>query len=404
MNVLIFTLVVFAGSLFAGFLGSLTGLGGGVVIVPLLTVALGVDIRYAIGASLVSVIATSSGAAAAYLKEGFTNMRVGIFLEVATTSGAILGASVATRLPGPAIEVVFGVVLLVSVYLTLSLRKLPAVGGEGLARRLRLNGSYPTPNGDVSYTPRRVPLGFGIMAGAGALSGLLGIGSGAVKVLALDQAMRLPFKVSTTTSNFMIGVTAAASAGIYLRRGFITPGLAMPVMLGVLAGSLIGARLLISARAPPASRLRRRDLRAGRRDDRRGAAPMIRRSDQGRWSDRAVEATMGTVLRYGVVLAAVLVAAGGVAYLFERWDHATHYSVFAGSPESLTTPAAILRGALALDPASLIALGLVVLVLTPVARVVFALLAFVEQRDRLYVIFSLIVLSVLFIGLTGHSL
>jgi uncharacterized membrane protein len=131
---------------------------------------------------------------------------------------------------------------------------------------------------------------------------------------------------------------------------------------------------------------------------------MIRRSDQGRWSDRAVEATMGTVLRYGVVLAAVLVAAGGVAYLFERWDHATHYSVFAGSPESLTTPAAILRGTLALDPASLIALGLVVLVLTPVARVVFALLAFVEQRDRLYVIFSLIVLSVLFIGLTGHSL
>jgi uncharacterized protein len=253
VNVLAFTLVVFVGSLFAGFLGSLTGLGGGVVIVPLLTVALGVDIRYAIGASLVSVIATSSGAATAYLKEGFTNMRVGIFLEVATTSGAILGASLATRLPGPAIEVVFGVVLLVSVFLTLSLREppaaeVPAVGDEGLAHRLRLSGSYPTSTGDVSYAPRRVPLGFGIMAGAGVLSGLLGIGSGAVKVLALDQAMRLPFKVSTTTSNFMIGVTAAASAGIYLRRGFITPGLAMPVMLGVLAGSLVGARLLIRAR------------------------------------------------------------------------------------------------------------------------------------------------------------
>lgn len=255
MNVLVFTLVVFAGSLFAGFLGSLTGLGGGVVIVPLLTVALGVDIRYAIGASLVSVIATSSGSAAAYLKEGFTNMRVGIFLEVATTSGAIIGASVATRVPGLAIEVVFGVVLLVSVYLTFTLREppaaeAPAVGDEGLAHQLRLGGSYPTPKGEESYTPRRVPLGFGIMAGAGALSGLLGIGSGAVKVLALDQAMRLPLKVSTTTSNFMIGVTAAASAGIYLRRGFITPGLAMPVMLGVLAGSLIGARLLIRARAP----------------------------------------------------------------------------------------------------------------------------------------------------------
>ena len=253
MNVLDFTLVVFAGSLFAGFLGSLTGLGGGVVIVPLLTVALGVDVHYAIGASLVSVIATSSGSAAAYLKEGFTNMRVGIFLEVATTSGAIVGASVATVLPGPAIEVVFGVVLLVSVYLTLSLREpatevTPVPGNEGLPRRLRLAGSYPTPVGEVAYAPRRVPLGFGIMAGAGMLSGLLGIGSGAVKVLALDQAMRLPFKVSTTTSNFMIGVTAAASAGVYLRRGFISPGLAMPVMLGVLGGSLIGARLLIGAR------------------------------------------------------------------------------------------------------------------------------------------------------------
>ena len=253
MNVLDFTLVVFAGSLFAGFLGSLTGLGGGVVIVPLLTVALGVDVHYAIGASLVSVIATSSGSAAAYLKEGFTNMRVGIFLEVATTSGAIVGASVATILPGAAIEVVFGVVLLVSVYLTLSLRE-PAEGvatvvdGDALGRRLRLAGSYPTPAGEVDYAPRRVPLGFGIMASAGVLSGLLGIGSGAVKVLALDQAMRLPFKVSTTTSNFMIGVTAAASAGIYLRRGFISPGLAAPVMLGVLGGSLIGARLLIGAR------------------------------------------------------------------------------------------------------------------------------------------------------------
>lgn len=253
MSVLDFTLVVFAGSLFAGFLGSLTGLGGGVVIVPLLTVALGVDVHYAIGASLVSVIATSSGAAASYLKEGFTNMRVGIFLEVATTSGAIVGASVATRLPGAAIEVVFGAVLLISVYLTISLREQQAAdagpaGGETLARRLRLSGSYPTPAGEVDYVPRRVPLGFGIMAGAGALSGLLGIGSGAVKVLALDQAMRLPFKVSTTTSNFMIGVTAAASAGVYLRRGFIEPSLVMPVMLGVLAGSLVGARLLIGAR------------------------------------------------------------------------------------------------------------------------------------------------------------
>ena len=251
MTVLVFTLAVFGGSLFAGFLGSLTGLGGGVVIVPLLTVALGVDVRYAIGASLVSVIATSSGSAAAYLREGFTNMRIGIFLEVATTSGAIVGAGLATRLPAPAIEVTFGIVLLVSVYLTLTLRE-PQGGadadGDRLARRLRLNGAYPTPPGETAYTARRVPLGFGIMAGAGILSGLLGIGSGAVKVLALDQAMRLPFKVSTTTSNFMIGVTAAAGAGVYLRRGFIAPGLAAPVMLGVLVGSLVGARYLAGAK------------------------------------------------------------------------------------------------------------------------------------------------------------
>ncbi len=251
MDILAFTAVVFAGALFAGFLGSLTGLGGGVVIVPLLTVALGVDIRYAIGASLVSVIATSSGAAAAYLKEGFTNMRIGIFLEVATTAGAIVGASLATHLPAPVIEVVFGVVLLVSVYLTLAVREPKTAGeaeGDRLALRLRLDGEYPGPRGPVRYVAQRVPIGFGVMAGAGLLSGLLGIGSGAVKVLALDQAMRLPFKVSTTTSNFMIGVTAAAGAGVYLRRGFIAPGVAMPVMLGVLIGSVVGARFLTGAK------------------------------------------------------------------------------------------------------------------------------------------------------------
>jgi uncharacterized membrane protein YfcA len=252
VDLLTFTLIVFCGALAAGFLGSLTGLGGGVVIVPLLTVFLGVDIRYAIGASLVSVIATSSGAAAAYLKEGLTNIRVGIFLEVATTIGAVVGATLATRLPATTIEVVFGVVLLVSVYLSLRLKEPPpsTATPTGLARTLELSGAYPTPAGVVAYSPRRIPLGFGIMAGAGALSGLLGIGSGAVKVLALDQAMRLPFKVSTTTSNFMIGVTAAASAGIYLRRGFIEPALTMPVVLGVLAGSLLGARLLFAAPSP----------------------------------------------------------------------------------------------------------------------------------------------------------
>jgi uncharacterized membrane protein YfcA len=252
VNVSIFTSVVFTGSIVAGLLGSLTGLGGGVVIVPLLTVALGVDIRYAIGASLVSVIATSSGAAAAYVREGFTNLRIGMLLEIATTMGALFGAALATHLQPAIIETIFGCVLLVSVYLSVTAKEpAPAKHEDGgrLVRELRLKGTYPTSDGIVAYAPRRVPLGFAIMGVAGTLSGLLGIGSGAVKVLALDQAMRLPFKVSTTTSNFMIGVTAAASAGVYLRRGFIHPALAMPVMLGVLVGSLIGARLLVAAKS-----------------------------------------------------------------------------------------------------------------------------------------------------------
>ena len=245
-----FTLLIAAGSFLAGLLGSLTGLGGGVIIVPLLTLLFGVDIRYAIGASLVSVIATSSGAAAAYLKEGYSNIRVGMFLEVATTVGALCGAFLATLIPTATIAVIFGIVLLYSAWTSIK----PEIDlpihetGDRFARLLRLDGTYPTPEGIRAYHVRGVPLGFGLMYVAGALSGLLGIGSGAVKVLAMDRAMRIPFKVSTTTSNFMIGVTAAASAGIYLHRGYIDPGLAMPVMLGVLLGALLGARILPEAK------------------------------------------------------------------------------------------------------------------------------------------------------------
>lgn len=231
----------------AGLLGALTGLGGGVVLVPVLTLLFKIDIRYAIGASLISVIATSSGAAAAYVREGFSNIRIGMFLEVATTLGAIFGAFLAIHLSTHVIGIVFGIVLLYSAYA--SFRTKHASGStshDPLAMRLRLQGVNPE---DLQpYCAQLVPAGFGIMGIAGILSGLLGIGSGAVKVLAMDQAMRLPFKVSTTTSNFMIGVTAAASAGIYLSRGYIDPGLAMPVMLGVLAGSLIGSRLLVKAK------------------------------------------------------------------------------------------------------------------------------------------------------------
>ncbi len=245
-----FTLLIAAGSFLAGLLGSLTGLGGGVIIVPLLTLVFGVDIRYAIGASLVSVIATSSGAAAAFLKEGFSNIRVGMFLEVATTVGALCGAYLATRIPTAAIAIIFGIVLLYSAWTSIKpVTEVPIQETEGrFARLLKLDGTYPTPEGIRAYHVRGVPLGFGLMYVAGALSGLLGIGSGAVKVLAMDRTMSIPFKVSTTTSNFMIGVTAAASAGIYLRRGYLDPGLAMPVMLGVLLGALVGARILPEAK------------------------------------------------------------------------------------------------------------------------------------------------------------
>jgi uncharacterized protein len=249
MSVFEFTGLVWIGSLAAGFLGSLTGLGGGVVLVPLLTLLFKVDIRYAIGASLVSVIATSSGAAAAYVKEGFSNIRIGMFLEIATTLGALAGAFLAAKVSTGAIAVVFGVTLLYSAFLSRRPRSQRErdIPPDPLATRLRMNGSFPEAGGMRSYNVQHVPAGFSLMFGAGALSGLLGIGSGAVKVLAMDQAMKIPFKVSTTTSNFMIGVTAAASAGIYLSRGYIDPGLSMPVMLGVLLGSLLGARILAKA-------------------------------------------------------------------------------------------------------------------------------------------------------------
>jgi len=241
----------------AGFLGSLTGLGGGVVLTPVLTLLFGVDIRYSIGATLVSVIATSSGAASAYVREGFSNIRIGMLLEIATTTGAVAGAFLATRTPTAALGVIFGVVLLYSAGQSFRQPTASASGGpaDPLAVRFNLNSRYPSPHGMREYQVRRVKTGFGLMFGAGTLSGLLGIGSGALKVIAMDQAMGVPFKVSTATSNFMIGVTAAASAGVYLGRGYIDPVLTLPVMLGVLAGSILGARLLAGAKTKVLRRL-----------------------------------------------------------------------------------------------------------------------------------------------------
>ena len=252
MNVLGFTALLFSGAAAAGLVGALTGLGGGVVLVPLLTLGLGVDIKYAIGTALVAVIATSSGAAAAYVREGFSNVRIGLFFEIATTLGALLGAFLAARTPTSAIAVIFGAVLLGST--AFSWKGHAAAAGiqspDPLATRLGLNGSFPSlAGGEQAYFPRRVPLAWLLMVVAGAASGLLGIGSGALKVLSMDNVLGLPYKVSTTTSNFMIGVTAAASAGVYLSRGYIDPALAAPAVLGVLAGSALGARILTATRS-----------------------------------------------------------------------------------------------------------------------------------------------------------
>ena len=244
-SVLIFTIILLAGAYLAGLLGSLTGLGGGVVVIPLLTLGFGIDFRYAIGAALVASIATSSGSASAYVKEGMTNIRLGMFLEIATTLGAEGGAFVALWMPTNIIAVIFGVTLIFTAIMTQ--RKGPAnedVKGSELARKLKLYGTYPTKEGLKSYQLTHVISGFFIMIVAGVLSGLLGIGSGVLKVLAMDSAMKVPFKVSTTTSNFMIGVTACASAVVYLQRGYIQPGIAFPIMIGVLGGAVTGAKLL----------------------------------------------------------------------------------------------------------------------------------------------------------------
>ncbi|WP_321424004.1 sulfite exporter TauE/SafE family protein [uncultured Bacteroides sp.] len=245
MSILAFTLILLLGAFLAGLAGSLTGLGGGVVVIPLLTLCFNIDIRYAIGAALVASIATSSGSASAYVKEGITNMRLGMFLEIATTVGAVFGAAIAIYMPTNVIAVIFGMVLIFSAAMTLRKKyDHSVVKGSMTAEKLKLNGSYPTKDGQVEYELTNVVGGFSLMSLAGVLSGLLGIGSGALKVLAMDSVMRVPFKVSTTTSNFMIGVTAAASAVVYLQRGYIDPGIAFPVIIGVLAGATTGAKLL----------------------------------------------------------------------------------------------------------------------------------------------------------------
>ena len=252
MTPLDLTLVLFGVGVVAGALGALLGLGGGFILVPALTLFFGVNIRLAIGTSIVAVIATSSGAAVAYLRDHVANMRVGMFLELATTSGAVSGALLGSVLVPRALYVIFGLALVqsgVAVARRKSVEHRPPQPPDALADRLRLHGSYPDAARGrvVDYRVARTKLGLGLMYGAGALSGLLGVGSGVLKVPAMDLAMGLPIKVSSATSNFMIGVTAAASAGVYFDRDDIDPLLAAPIAVGVLLGALLGARLLPGA-------------------------------------------------------------------------------------------------------------------------------------------------------------
>jgi uncharacterized membrane protein YfcA len=251
---ILFLVETFVVAIGAGLFGALLGLGGGVILVPVLTLVLGIDIHYAIGASIVSVIATSSGAAAAYLRDGVTNIRVAMFLEIGTTIGAIVGAFIGGLLGGPGLFVIFGVVLLYSAYAMYRRRdaELPTGVEMGpLANFLHLGSSYydTALNQSVAYNVRGARYGLPLMFIAGAVSGLLGIGSGILKVPAMDLAMKLPLKVSTATSNFMIGVTAAASAGVYFIRGDVNPFIAAPVAMGVLIGATLGTRLMMRTRS-----------------------------------------------------------------------------------------------------------------------------------------------------------
>ncbi|MBO8142620.1 MAG: sulfite exporter TauE/SafE family protein [Firmicutes bacterium] len=252
------SLVALVGAVGAGFAGALLGLGGGIFIVPFATLVLGYDVHHAIGASIVSVIATSCGAAATYVAGDVANVRIGSFLELATTTGALAGAVLASRASSRVLTLLFAGLLLYSAYTMFRARRaeLPeGVRPHPLAERLKLNGCYydRSLGRDVSYNVANVPHGFGVMWVAGLTSGLLGIGSGLLKVLGMDLFMKLPLKVSTATSNLMIGVTAAASAGYYFAHGLIDPALAGPVAIGVFGGARLGAWAM--------ARLRSRTLR-----------------------------------------------------------------------------------------------------------------------------------------------
>lgn len=247
LTIAIFSLLLLGTSFLAGLVGALTGLGGGVVLIPAMVLLFHIDIHYAMGASLISVIATSSGAAVAYLREGYANIRIGMFLETGAVLGAFIGAIVVAFISTAAIAILFALVLFFSAYLTLRRKEEePDRIPHAWAVRFNLSGKYYSKSHEEkAYSVQGVPTALGIMTIAGCLSGLLGIGSGALNVLAMDHVMRLPYKVATTTSNFIIGITGAASVGVYYAHGYIDSGIAFPVLIGVATGAILGARILL---------------------------------------------------------------------------------------------------------------------------------------------------------------
>jgi uncharacterized membrane protein YfcA len=240
-------LILLTSSCLGGFIGAILGLGGGIIVIPVLTLVLHVHIRYAIAASLVSIVATSSGAAASYLRDHLTNLRIGVFLEIGTVTGAVAGFLLSNAISTSHLFLYFGLFLLFSAAMMFRARNDNlALVDHPWSKRLGLSGTYPDSKGQpVTYKVAHVPLALFFMFIAGGLSALLGIGSGVLKVLAMDGAMKLPIKVSSATSNFMIGVTATASAGAYFLRGDVRPEITAPVALGIIVGSWLGAKAMV---------------------------------------------------------------------------------------------------------------------------------------------------------------
>ncbi|HXH49755.1 MAG TPA: sulfite exporter TauE/SafE family protein [Terriglobia bacterium] len=253
MSALPYLALVATGAFAAGIVGALTGEGGGVLLVPTLVLIFGVNMHNAAGASIIAVMMTSTAATIAFLSQGYTNLRIAMFLQLTCIAGGIAGALLVASVPAGSLKVIFGLVLLFSSFMAFRRKEEgePERPSDPLAVRLHMESSYPVLGGWRPYKVFRVIPGALLMSIAGIISGLLGIGAGAVNVLVMDQAMRLPYKVSASTSNFMIGITAAGSAGIYLHRGYIDPVLTMPVVLGIFLGAAVGARLMMAVRVRP---------------------------------------------------------------------------------------------------------------------------------------------------------